>query len=166
MNPRSQAKKPVAESHTTMTELVLPNDANTHGNILGGRVMHFIDLAGAMAAYRFCRQPVVTVSVDSLVFLHPIKVGQLVLLDAIVTRSFTTSLEVLVEVSSEEPLTGHQTRTATAFLTFVALDVHGKPVEVPRSLPATQKQRRLHAEALERRKRRLEEARKAPSQGP
>ncbi len=161
MSRKAPDEKSVEESHTTMTELVLPNDANIHGNILGGRVMHLIDLAGAMAAYRFCRQPVVTVSVDSLVFLHPIRVGHLVLLEAIVTRSFTTSLEVRVEVRSEEPLTGEQTRTATAFLTFVALDDKGRPVAVPRSRPATEKQFEFHEGALERRRRRLEEARAA-----
>ncbi len=106
--------KPVSESRTTMTEVVLPNDANTHGNILGGKVMHLMDLAGAIATFRHCRMPVVTISVDSLRFLHPIKVGQLVLLEANLTRAFTTSMEVEVQVFSEDPLSGNRIKTSTA----------------------------------------------------
>jgi acyl-CoA hydrolase len=139
-----------------MTELVLPNDANTHGNILGGRVMHLIDLAGAMAAFRHCRLPVVTVSVDSLVFLHPIKVGQLILLKAVVNRAFQTSMEVEVEVMSEDPLTGQRRRTSTAFLTFVALGENGKPTEAPPVLPGNREEERRYRLALKRRKLRLE----------
>ncbi len=138
-----------------MTELVLPNDANVHGNILGGRVMHLMDLAGAIAAYRHCRLPVVTASVDSVVFLHPIKVGQLVLLEAVVTRAFTTSMEVRVEVCSEEPLSGKRITTSTAFLTFVALDEKGKPTAVPVLLPETREEKRRYRDARRRRLARL-----------
>src|SRR5512138_3072804 len=98
--------KTVAESRTTMTEIVLPNDTSAYGMILGGKVMHLIDMAGAVAAFRHCRTPVVTVSVDSLRFLNPIRVGHLILLEAVVNRAFTTSMEVEVQVQSEEPLTG------------------------------------------------------------
>lgn len=138
-----------------MTELVLPNDANVYGNILGGRVMHLMDLAGAIAAYRHCRQPVVTASVDSVVFLHPIKVGQLVLLEAAVTRAFATSMEVRVEVCSEETLSGKRITTSTAFLTFVALNSEGKPSGVPELIPETAEEKRRYREALKRRTDRL-----------
>ncbi len=143
-----------------MTELVLPNDANTYGNILGGRVMHLMDLAGAIAAYRHCRQPVVTASVDSVVFLQPIKVGQLVLLEAAVTRAFGTSMEVRVEVCSEETLSGRRIKTSTAFLTFVALSAEGKPTGVPELVPETPEEERRFREALKRREERLARARR------
>ncbi len=149
------AGKPPRHSRTGMTELVLPNDANTHGNVLGGRVMHWIDLAGAITAYRHCRLPVVTASVDSLIFLHPIKVGELVLLEAIVNRSFRSSMEVQVEVWAEEPLTGKKRRTSTAFLTFVALDQKGRPARVPPLEPETPQERRRFRQALQRRRQRL-----------
>ncbi|MDA2923219.1 acyl-CoA thioesterase [Acidobacteria bacterium AH-259-L09] len=149
--------KPVSESRTTMTEVVLPNDANTHGNILGGRVMHLMDLAGAIAAFRHCRMPVVTVSVDSLRFLHPIKVGQLVLLEANVTRAFTTSMEVEAQVFSEDPLSGNRIKTSTAFLTFVALDKDGRPTPISPLIPETEEEKGRYRAALRRRRRRLRE---------
>ncbi|MDA2928543.1 acyl-CoA thioesterase [Acidobacteria bacterium AH-259-O06] len=151
--------KPVSESRTTMTEVVLPNDANIHGNILGGKVMHLMDLAGVISAFRHCRMPVVTVSVDSLCFLHPIKVGQLVLLEAVVTRAFTTSMEVEVQVFSEDPLSGKRMKTSAAFLTFVGLDMNGKPTRVPPLIPRTQEDKRRYRAALRRRRQRLSEAR-------
>ena len=150
--------KPVSESRTTMTEVVLPNDANTHGNILGGKVMHLMDLAGAIAAFRHCRMPVVTVSVDSLRFLHPIKVGQLVLLEANLTRAFTTSMEVEVQVFSEDPLSGNHIKTSTAFLTFVALDKDGRPTPISPLIPETEEEKGRYRAALRRRRRRLREA--------
>ncbi|MCZ6622902.1 MAG: acyl-CoA thioesterase [Deltaproteobacteria bacterium] len=150
--------KPVSESRTTMTEVVLPNDANTHGNILGGKVMHLIDLAGAIAAFRHCRMPVVTVSVDSLRFLHPIRVGQLVLLEANMTRAFTTSMEVEAQVFSEDPLSGNRIKTSTAFLTFVALDKDGRPTPISPLIPETEEEKGRYRAALRRRRRRLREA--------
>lgn len=150
--------KPVAYSRTTMTEVVLPNDANTYGNILGGKVMHLMDVAGAIAAFRHSRKPLVTVSVDSLRFLHPIKVGQLIILEASVTRAFHTSMEVRVEVSSEDPLSGERRRTSIAFFSFVAIDKQGRPTEVPPVIPETEEERRRHEEAQMRRERRLAEA--------
>lgn len=153
--------KRVSESRTTMTEVVLPNDANTHGNLLGGKVMHLMDMAGAIAAFRHSRKPVVTVLVDSVQFLHPIKVGQLILVQAVVTRSFRTSMEVEVHVFSEDPLTGEHRRTSQAFLTFVALDESGKPTPVEPLVPETEEEKHRYDEALRRRERRLEEARRA-----
>lgn len=138
-----------------MTEVVLPNDTSAYGFILGGKVMHLMDMAGAMAAFRHCRNPVVTVSVDSVRFLHPIRVGQLVLLEAFVTRSFTTSMEVEVQVRSENPVTGEQIRTSDAFLTFVSIDETGRPAAVPPVIPETEEEKRRYEAALERRNRRL-----------
>jgi acyl-CoA hydrolase len=147
--------KPASLSKTSMTEYVLPNDVNIYGNILGGKVMHLIDMAGATAALRHCRMPVVTVSVDSVRFLHPVKVGQLLLLEACVTRAFTTSMEVEVQVFSEDPLTGERRQTSDAFLTFVAIDPSGRPTEVPPVLPETDEERQRFESALARRGRRL-----------
>ncbi len=147
--------KRVAESRTTMTELVLPNDANTHGNVLGGKVMHLMDLAGAVAAFRHARRPVVTVSVDSVRFLHPVKVGQVMLFEAVVTRAFRTSMEVKVEVHSEDVLTGGRLRTCSAYLTFVALDDDGRPTPVPPLQPETEEEWRRYERALARRQYRL-----------
>lgn len=152
--------KPVGESRTTMTEIVLPNDANSYGNILGGKVMHLVDLAGAMAAFRHSRKQVVTASVDSVVFHHPIKVGELVLLEANLSRAFRSSMEVEVQVWSEDPLSGVRTRTSTAYLTFVALDQTGKPATIPPVIPETPTEKARYREALLRRTRRLEEAAK------
>lgn len=147
--------KPASSSKTSMTEYVLPNDANMYGNILGGKVMHLIDMAGATAALRHCRMPVVTVSVDSVRFIQPVKVGQLLLLEACVTRAFSTSMEVEVLVFSEDPLTGERKQTSDAFLTFVAIDPAGKPTKVPPLLPETEAERQRFESALERRRRRL-----------
>src|SRR3989442_3834076 len=106
-NERLKPRTP-AESQTEMLEVVLPNDANPLGNILGGKVMHLIDMAGAIAAHRHARSIVVTVAVDNLDFLHPIRVGQLIVLRAHVTRAFSTSMEVEVKVFLEDYLTGQQ----------------------------------------------------------
>ena len=149
--------KKISESRTTMTEVVLPNDANNYGNILGGKVMHLMDMAAAIAALRHCRKPVVTVSVDSLHFVHPIPVGQLVLLEAVVTRSFSTSVEVQVEVFSENPLSGKQEKTSSAFLTFVALDSEGHPLKIAPVIPKSVQEKDRYQKALDRRRRRLKE---------
>src|SRR5213592_1747105 len=124
----SIAAKRASESATEMVQVVLPNDANPLGYILGGTVMHLIDIAGAIASLRHTRTLLVTAAVDGLQFLHPIKVGDLIILKARVTCVFTTSLEVRVEVFSEETLTGRRQMTSTAFLTFVAIDRDGKRI--------------------------------------
>lgn len=149
----SQART-VADSRTTMTELVLPNHANTLGNVLGGKVMHLLDLAAAIAASRHCRMPVVTVSVDSVRFLHPVQVGDVMILEAVMTRAFNTSMELRVQVWSENLLTGERIKTCTAFLTFVALK-NGKPAPVPPLKPEDEEEERRYDEASERRKQRL-----------
>jgi acyl-CoA hydrolase len=154
--PREESPgRPVRASRTQMTELVLPQDANVLGNILGGRVMHLIDIAGAIAAHRHCHRKVVTASVDHLDFLNPVRVGDLIVLEAQVNRAFHTSLEVGVEVFSEDASAGIRKHTTKAFLTFVALDDSGKPCPVPPLILQTSEERRRYREAGERRKARL-----------
>jgi acyl-CoA hydrolase len=147
--------KTVAESAAEMIEVVLPNDANPLGNILGGKVMHLIDIAGAIAAHRHCRSLVVTAAVDNLDFTHPVRVGQLIVLRSRITRAFHTSLEAEVQVFLEDYLTGERRQTSSAFVTYVALDSAGKPKQVPPLIPRTAEERRRFREALERRRRRL-----------
>lgn len=139
-----------------MAEIVLPNDANTHGNMLGGRVMHLIDIAASMSAVRHCRKPVVTVSVDSLDFRYPIKVGHMILLRASVNFTHDTSMEIGVRVESEDPLTGDRFHTSSAYLTFVALDKNGRPTTVPSVEPETEIEIKRYKAAEERRAYRLE----------
>jgi acyl-CoA hydrolase len=138
-----------------MTEFVLPNDANPHGTILGGKVMHWMDLAAAISAYRHCRKPVVTVCVDTVRFLHPVKVGEVMLFEAVVTRAFRTSVEVAVEVKSENLLTGERKKTCSAYLTFVAIDEQGRPTPVPELRPETDDEKQRYSEAGRRRDYRL-----------
>ena len=149
------AKRP-SESATEMVQVVLPNDANPLGYILGGTVMHLIDIAGAIACHRHTRSLLVTAAVDGLQFLHPIKVGDLIILRAQVTAAWTTSLEVEVEVFSEETLTGVRRMTSRAYLTFVATDRDGRRLPIPGLILETEEERRRAAEADERRAQRLE----------
>jgi acyl-CoA hydrolase len=147
-------KRP-AESATEMVQVVLPNDANPLGYILGGAVMHLIDIAGAIAAHRHTRQPLVTAAVDGLQFLHPIRVGDLIILRSIVTATFRTSLEVEVQVFSEATLTGERRQTSVAYLTFVTAD-HGQGrAEVPPLLLETDEEKQRAYEAETRRAARL-----------
>jgi acyl-CoA hydrolase len=150
----------VSASRTETIEIVLPQEANLLGNILGGRVMHLIDIAGAIAAYRHCHHQVVTASVDHLDFLNPVRVGDLIVLEAQVNRAFHTSVEVGVEVFSEDSVAGARKHTTTAFLTFVALDKTGQPVPVPPLIVETSEERRRFREAGERRNQRLKARRK------
>jgi acyl-CoA hydrolase len=152
---RMDKPKTVAESSVEMLEVVLPNDANVLGNILGGKVMHLIDVAGAIAAHRHSRSLVVTASVDNLDFVYPIRVGQLIILRAHVTRAFTTSMETEVKVYLEDYTTGERRQTSSAFVTYVALDANGQPMRVPPLVPSTAEEKRRYREALERRRHRL-----------
>jgi acyl-CoA hydrolase len=147
--------KRAAESATEMVQVVLPNDANPLGFILGGTVMHLIDIAGAIACHRHTRSLLVTAAVDDLQFLHPIKVGDLIILKARVTCAFTTSLEARVDVYSEETLTGRRLLTSRAFLTFVAVARDGTRVPVPELVAETEEERRTCEEAKARREARL-----------
>ena len=148
--------KRAAESATEMVQVVLPNDANPLGYILGGTVMHLIDIAGAIACHRHTRSLLVTAAVDGLQFLHPIKVGDLIILRARVTAVWSTSLEVEVEVFSEETLTGVRQLTSRAYLTFVAVDRGGQRLPIPGLILDSDDDRRRAAEADARRAQRLE----------
>jgi acyl-CoA hydrolase len=148
--------KRASESKTEMVQVVLPNDANPLGFILGGTVMHLIDIAGAIACHRHTRSLLVTAAVDDLQFLCPIKVGDLIILKSRVTCVFTTSLEVEVDVFSEETLTGLRKPTSHAFLTFVAVDREGGRVQIPPLLIETDEERRVCEEAKARREQRLQ----------
>jgi acyl-CoA hydrolase len=147
--------KPPDESFTEMVQVVLPNDANPLGFILGGSVMHLIDIAGAIACHRHTRSLLVTAGVDDLQFLHPIKVGDLIILKSRVTCTFTTSLEVQVDVFSEETLTGTRLLTSRAFLTFVAIAPDGRRVPVPPLRVDTDAERLICEQAHARRAERL-----------
>jgi acyl-CoA hydrolase len=146
-----------------MVQVVLPNDANPLGYILGGTVMHLIDIAGAIACHRHTRSLLVTAAVDGLQFLHPIKVGDLIILKAMVTAVWSTSLEVEVEVFSEETLTGVRRMTSRAYLTFVATDREGHRQNIPGLILDTEEQKRRAAEANVRRAARLEARRELES---
>ena len=149
------AGKPVDVSRSEMVEAVLPNDANSVGTMLGGRVMHLIDIAGALAAHRHSNSHVVTASVDYLDFRFPIRVGEFIVLKASVNRVFHTSMEVGVKVFSENVLTGERKHTSSAYLTFVAIDLNGKPHPVPPLIVENDDDRRRYREAGERRRLRL-----------
>ncbi len=146
---------PVSASYSEYTELALPNDANSLGNLLGGKVMHLADLAGAMAAMRHSRRAVVTASIDQMNFLHPVHIGQWVRLKSAVNRVFRTSMEVGVKVCVEDLIKGETTHTSSAYLTFVALDENGRPVQVPPVIPETDTDKRRYEEAGLRREYRL-----------
>lgn len=154
----------VADSATEMTQLVLPQHANVHGSVLGGTVMHWIDLAAAVVANRHSRRPVVTAAIDEMSFVAPIQIGQLALIHARITLVDRSSMEIRVDVESEDLLTGERRHTSTAFVTFVALDsVTQRPVTVPPLVLETEEERREHAAAAVRRRERLER-RKAAQQ--
>ncbi len=151
----SVSGKTVAQSVTEMTELVLPNDSNMLGNILGGRVMHFIDLAAAITCARHAGHVAVTASMDSVDFRHPIRVGQVIELQARLNWAGSTSMEVEVQVFCQDLRAGTRVLTSTAFLTFVALDDEGHPVRVPPLVLTTPEEERRFREAEERRAERL-----------
>ena len=147
--------KPVSASISEYSELALPNDANGLGNVLGGKVMHLVDVAAAMAAMRHGRRPVVTASVDSLHFLHPVRIGHLIMLRSSVNRVFRSSMEVGVQVETENLMTGETLHTCSAYLTFVALDETGRAAAVAPVIPETETEKRRYREAGERREYRL-----------
>lgn len=148
------AKRP-SESYTEMTQVVLPNDANPLGFILGGTVMHLIDIAGAIACHRHTRSLLVTAAVDGLQFLNSIKVGDMIILKATVTATYKSSLEVEVVVCSEETLTGIRKMTSHAYLTFVAIDREGGRMAVPGLILETEAEKQKAREADARRAARL-----------
>ncbi len=143
--------RPVRDSQSEMAEIVLPNDANPLGALLGGRLMHWIDLAGAMAAHRHSRSYAVTASVDHIDFLVPVKVGDLVILRSSVNRVFRTSMEVGVKVFVENYLADTAQHVASAYLTFVAVDAEGKHLKVAAVIPESEDQKRRYDDAGRRR---------------
>jgi acyl-CoA hydrolase len=138
-----------------MTEIVLPSDTNALGTIFGGKIMSWIDIAGAIAAGRHARRIVVTASIDALHFVAPVKLGHYVHIRALVNYAGRTSMEVGVRVDSENPLTGERVHTSTAYTTFVALDDHGRPAEVPPILAETPDEKRRFEAAKLRREARM-----------
>jgi acyl-CoA hydrolase len=145
------------DSATVMTQLVLPQHANVHGTVLGGTVMHWIDLAAAVVANRHCRKAVVTAAIDDMSFLAPILIGELALISARITLADRSSMEIRVDVESENLLSGERRHTSTAYVTFVALDgATRRPTPVPPLILETEEERAEHVRALTRRKLRLE----------
>jgi acyl-CoA hydrolase len=147
--------KAVRESASEYSEIALPNDSNGFGNVLGGKVMHLVDLAAAMAGMRHAHQPVVTASVDSLHFLHPVHIGELLMLRSSVNRVFRSSMEIGVKVVTEKLMTGVRLHTCSAYLTFVAIDRDGKAIPIAPVIPETEEEKRRYREAGERREYRL-----------
>ncbi len=143
--------KKAAESLIIMTELVLPNDTNTFGNLMGGRLMYWMDIAAALAAQKHCNSPVVTASVDNISFEKSIKLGNVVHIKANVTRSFNTSMEVHISVWGEDLTQQFKYKSNEAYYTFVALDPHGKPKAVPQLTVETEDEKKLFDGALRRR---------------
>ena len=152
------APRAVSESQSEMTELILPNDTNTLGNLLGGLLMHFIDLVGAMAAYRHSRTHVVTAAMDHIDFIQPVHVGDLLILKSSVNRAFSKSVEVGVKVWAENTQAGLYRHVASAYLVFVAIDDTGCRQRVPEALPETPDELRRFEGALRRREHREAEA--------
>lgn len=143
------------ETRSEYSELCLPNDTNTLGTMLGGHVMHLVDLCGAIAAMRHARGPVVTASIDQMTFLHAVQQGELVLLRSQVNRVFRTSMEVGVKVWVENLVSGELRHTSSAYLTFVAVDRTRKRVELPPIVPESEEDHRRYSAAAERREYRL-----------
>lgn len=147
--------KKISDTRVEMRELVLPNDANILGNLLGGRLLHWVDVAGAMAASRHAQSVVATAVIDSVEFNEPVRVGEMIVLKAHLTWVGRTSMEVLVEVCSENYMTGITKSTNRAYMTFVALDEKGKPKQVPGLIPENEEEKAEFEEAIKRRELRL-----------
>lgn len=148
-------KKLVKESEVVMTELVLPNDTNPLNNLMGGRLMHWMDIVAAIAAQKHSNRIVVTAAADSISFQHPIALGNVVTLKARVTRAFNSSMEVFIDVIAEDIPANKKIKTHRAFFTFVAVDQNGRPIEVPEVEPTNAEEQELFEGALRRRQLRL-----------
>lgn len=148
-------EKTPSDSYTVMTELVLPNDTNTFGNLMGGRLMYWMDIAAALAAMKHCSSPVVTASVDNISFEAPIKLGNVVHIEAKVSRAFNSSMEVHLNVWGEDAIQQFKYKSNEAYYTFVALDPNGKPRPVPGLVAETEEEVKLFEGALRRRQIRL-----------
>ena len=148
------AKSP-KDSQVIMTELVLPNDTNVFGNLMGGRLMYWMDIAAALCAGKHCNTPVVTVSVDNISFENPIRLGNAVHIHATLSRAFTTSMEVHMKVWGEDIIKQQKYKSNEAYYTFVSLDMDRRPIPVPAVLPETDEEIKLFDGALRRRQLRL-----------
>ncbi|MCU0421128.1 MAG: acyl-CoA thioesterase [Cyclobacteriaceae bacterium] len=148
-------KKTPSESLVSMTELVLPNDTNTLNNLMGGRLMHWMDIVSAIAAQKHSNRIVVTASVDNISFRHPIRLGNVVTLRAKVTRAFSSSMEVRIDVDAEDVPSGVKFDSNSAYFTFVAVDQTGRPIDVPEVEPTNEDEQALYDGALRRRQLRL-----------
>lgn len=148
-------KRKASDSLVSSTEFVLPNDTNTLNNLMGGRMMHFMDIVAAISAQKHSHRIVVTASVDTLSFSRPIKLGSVVTITAKVTRSFSSSMEVHVVADMEDLTKGIRQRSNEAFFTFVAVDQNGRPIDVPEVEPVTEEEHQLYSSALKRRQLRL-----------
>jgi acyl-CoA hydrolase len=149
-----KAKHP-QDTFVVMSELILPNDTNVLGNLMGGKLMHWMDIAAAIAAQKHCNCPVVTASVDNISFSNPIKLGNVLTIEAKLTRSFNTSMEVFLRVWGEDLTAQYRYLSNEAYLTFVALDPNGKPRKVPELIPETDEEKKMFDGALRRRQVRL-----------
>lgn len=158
MSEPTPVTRTVTNTQSEMTEIILPNDTNPLGHLLGGRLMHFIDLTGALAAYRHARTYVVTAAMDHIDFVRPVHLGDLVRLKSSVNRAFNTSMEVGVKAWAEDPRTGTIDHVASAYLVFVAIDDRGKRLKVPVLTPETPDEIRRYDDALRRREYRESEA--------
>lgn len=147
-----QTSRPASHSRTLMTQLIFPLDTNHHDTMFGGKLMEYMDKVAAIAAMRHARMQVVTASTDSLDFLAPIQIGEVIEVEAFVTWTNRSSMEIYVSVQSENLYSGDRKTTVTAFFTFVALDQHGKPAPVPAVVPETEEEIQLHATAPDRHK--------------
>ena len=143
------------DSHVIMSELVLPNDTNTLGNLMGGKLMHWMDIAAAIAAQKHCNCPVVTASMDNISFNNPIKLGNVLTIESKVMRTFNTSMELYLRVWGEDLSAQYKYLTNEAYATFVALDPNGKPRKVPQLVPETEEEQKMYEGALRRRQVRL-----------
>lgn len=151
----AKKSKTCSDSYVTMTELVLPNDTNTLDNLMGGRLMHWMDVVSAIAAQKHSNRIVVTASADNISFQSPIQLGDVVTLTAKVTRAFNSSMEVYVEVFAENIPSGTKFKSHSAFFTFVAVDQGGRPIDVPELVPGNEEEQELYEGALRRRQLRL-----------
>jgi acyl-CoA hydrolase len=147
--------KTVSNTYTLKTELVLPNDTNNLGNLMGGKLLHWMDVIAAISAQRGTNRTVVTAAVDFVEFTSPIPLGSIVILEAKVTRSFTTSLEIRIDVSIESLNTGERRESNTAYYTFVAVDQSGRPIPVQPIVPESPAEQKMYDDAQKRRELRL-----------
>lgn len=156
MSDEDRETVPLSQSHTEMTEMLLPDDTNALGRALGGVVLHWMDICGAISAMRFSHDQCVTASMDHVDFIAPIDVGEIAVIKSYVFNTGKTSVDVKVDVHSEDPRTGEIQETTTSFLTFVAIDGEGRPTTVPNVVCETEEEERLREAAVEKRQAELE----------